>query len=234
MNTFNYKNSYGLTALSATLADFSYSKHSHNDYALGVTKRGIQHYELDGELQLSHPGGVMQFNPEQVHDGRAHDKNGLEYIMVYISPKMLTEAIGVNDGFKFTEPVIYDKVIQSLITQLTYGIFHQHSEIRCLELLTELASQLNPMKSKIIGKQDSLIQEIKESLHEKVKEALVIDELSKEYGMSKFQFIRFFKEQTKTTPYQYFFESETRRNQKNNLRMKVMYTQSSLITILLI
>ena len=42
MEKFIYKKSAGITALSASFTDFTYKKHSHQEYAIGVTLRGIQ------------------------------------------------------------------------------------------------------------------------------------------------------------------------------------------------
>lgn len=50
MDKFIYKKS--VTALSASINDFSYKNHYHKEYVIGVTLRGIQHYNLDGSLQL--------------------------------------------------------------------------------------------------------------------------------------------------------------------------------------
>ena len=77
MEKFIYKKSSGITALSASFTDFTYKKHCHEEYALGVTLRGIQQYNLDGSLQSSYENGVMLFYPEQTHDGMAHDKTGI-------------------------------------------------------------------------------------------------------------------------------------------------------------
>lgn len=97
MDRFLYKKSAGITALSASMTEFMYKKHAHKEYAIGVTLRGIQHYHIDGSLQLSHQNGVMLFNPEQVHDGMAHDKSGLDYVMLYIDPQMLLEGTGKKE-----------------------------------------------------------------------------------------------------------------------------------------
>jgi len=101
---FIYKQAAGITALSASFTDFTYKKHSHKEYAIGVTLRGIQHYNLDGSLQLSYPSGVMLFNPEQAHDGMAHDKAGLDYVMLYIDPHLILEAIEKKDIIRFSDP----------------------------------------------------------------------------------------------------------------------------------
>ena len=84
MDKFIYKKSAGITALSASITDFTYKKHSHKEYAIGVTLRGIQQYNLDGSLQLSYQNGVMLFNPEQAHDGMAHDQRQALIMLCYI------------------------------------------------------------------------------------------------------------------------------------------------------
>ncbi|MFK4180374.1 AraC family ligand binding domain-containing protein [Staphylococcus cohnii] len=83
MEEFIYKKSGGITALSANITDFSYKNHSHSEYAIGVTKSGIQRYHLDGKLQLSYQDGIMLFNPEQVHDGMVMINQALN-ILCYI------------------------------------------------------------------------------------------------------------------------------------------------------
>lgn len=209
MNKFIYKNSSGVKALSANITDFTYKKHSHSDYAIGVTLRGIQHYHLDGQLQLSHQNGVMLFNPEQTHDGMAHDDTGLEYVMVYIEPQILLEAVERKELFRFSNPIIYDKKIQYHTLNLAKAVLNQENEVLCNELLIELAGSLihsNESSGQI--KEDSLINKIKDVLRSNSKESLKVDAVCNEFGMSKFQFIRFFKAQTKITPYQYFLNSK--------------------------
>lgn len=62
LEKFIYKKRADITALSASINEFSYKKHAHEEYAIGVTIRGIQRYNLDGSLQLSYQNGVMLFN----------------------------------------------------------------------------------------------------------------------------------------------------------------------------
>jgi hypothetical protein len=85
---FTYRQSAGMTALSASLSDFTYKKHCHEEYAMGVTLRGVQQYHLEGSMQSSVRGGVMLFHPEQTHDGKAHDRTGIDYVMVYVHPDL--------------------------------------------------------------------------------------------------------------------------------------------------
>ena len=119
MDKFIYKKSAGVTALSASMTDFTYKKHAHQEYAVGVTLRGIQQYNLDGSLQLSYPNGVMLFNPEQAHDGLAHDKTGLDYVMLYIEPQMFLEVAEKKDIVTFSTPIVYDDRLEQSILNLS-------------------------------------------------------------------------------------------------------------------
>ncbi|TQR19506.1 AraC family transcriptional regulator [Psychrobacillus vulpis] len=215
MDKFIYKKSAGITALSASITDFTYKKHSHMEYAMGVTLRGIQHYNLDGSLQLSYPNGVMLFNPEQAHDGMAHDKAGLDYVMIYIEPELLLEAIGKKDIVRFSTPIVYYDKIKQNILSLANAILSEKDEAMCSELLLFLTdSLLQTNLSTDYKKDDTLVRKAKDMLHADLNNVLKLDEICKELNVSKFQFIRSFKAHTGIPPYQYFLNCKIERAKK--------------------
>lgn len=129
MDKFSYKRSSGITALSASITDFAYKKHAHQEFAIGVTLRGIQHYNLDGSLQqLSYPKGVMLFNPEQAYDRMAHDESGLDFVMLYIEPQLLLEVMEKKDIFRFLTPIVYDYRLEQRILSLAKAILSEKDE----------------------------------------------------------------------------------------------------------
>lgn len=205
MDKFIYKKSAGITALAASITDFTYKKHSHMEYAIGVTLRGIQHYNLDGSLQLSYPNGVMLFNPEQTHDGMAHDMTGLDYVMLYIEPQLLLEVTEKKDIVHFSTPIVYDFRLEQRILRLSNAILNEKDEALCSELLLSLTDSLVQTDLTTDYKKDNaLIRKAKDLLHVNLENVLKLDEVCKELGLSKFQFIRFFKTHTGISPYQYY------------------------------
>lgn len=50
----------------------------------------------------------MIFNSEQTHYGMAHDKTGLDYVMLYIDPELLLEVSEKNEIVRFLTPIVYD------------------------------------------------------------------------------------------------------------------------------
>ncbi|WP_336790471.1 AraC family transcriptional regulator [Paenibacillus sp. MMO-177] len=213
MEWFIYKKSAGITALSATMTEFKYKKHAHREYAIGVTLRGIQRYNLDGSLQLSHKNGVMLFNPEQTHDGMAHDEAGLDYVMLYIEPQLLLEVMEKKEIVRFSNPIVYDRELEHRVLNLTNAILSEKDEALCSEFLLALTDRLaDSSLSTFRTRQDhALIRKAKDMIHANLEHVLKLDEICMELGLSKYQLIRLFKAHTGISPYQYFLNSKIER-----------------------
>jgi AraC-like DNA-binding protein len=225
MNTFIYKKSASVTALSASFTDFSYKNHAHKEYAVGVTLRGIQQYKLDGRLQLSHPNGVMLFNPEQAHDGRAYDARGLDYIMLYIDPDLLLEVTEKKEPVLFSTPIVYDNNLKQKILRLAHAILNEKDEAYCSELLLSLTDCLNQTSlTREYKKDNALIGKAKDMLHTNLEGVLTLNEICKELDLSKFQFIRSFKAHTGISPYQYYLNCKVERAKQLIEKNKDIYT----------
>lgn len=205
MEKFIYKKSADITALSASFTDFTYKKHCHEEYALGVTLRGIQQYNLAGSFQSSYASGVMLFNSEQVHDGRAHDRTGIDYVMLYIEPKLFCELLGKKDMIRFATPIVYNRALRDSIVKLSHAVLQEAEEALCSELLVNLIGNFNPHTLLVdVKKENKRIQTAKDMIQARVETVLSLEEICQELALSKFQFIRLFKANTGISPYQYF------------------------------
>ncbi|MFP7492426.1 AraC family transcriptional regulator [Terribacillus saccharophilus] len=209
MERFIYKKTAGITALSASMKEFTYKKHSHREYALGVTLRGIQKFNLDGHNQLSYPSGVMLFNPEQTHDGMAYGESNLEYVMLYIDPVLLLETTRQHDLIRFDQPIVYDDILKRKVVTLSHAITSGQDEAFCSELLVSLADSLSQKNADTTYRRDTaLIGKAKDMMHASLQGVLKLDDICLELGMSKYKFIRLFKAHTGSSPYQYFLNGK--------------------------
>jgi len=204
MNTFIYKKIPGITALSASFSEFEYKKHSHGEYALGVTLRGVQQYYSGGCFHSSHESGIVLFNPEQAHDGRAQDKSGIDYIMLYIEPDLLTKVMNQKNPIRFSDSNIYDKRLSLKIRELGELVFREQDDALCAEKLTELADCLGNSEFSASKTDDDLTRKAKKRISESPLTVLKLDDICKELSVSKFKFIRAFKASAGISPYQYF------------------------------
>ncbi|WP_342561637.1 AraC family transcriptional regulator [Paenibacillus sp. FSL R7-0345] len=207
MEQFIYKKSDDILALTASISDFTYKKHCHEEFAVGVTLRGIQQYQLSGSLQSSHQGGVMLFNREQYHDGSSYDRDGIDYVMLYLRPELVTEVLGSRE-LRFDTPIMYDRGLAQHICAISDAVQSGKDEALGSELLLSLIERLARTADDTTvrtAKTDTLFMErAKEMMLNRLGDVLGLDELCLEFGMSKFQFIRGFKQHAGISPYQFF------------------------------
>jgi AraC-like DNA-binding protein len=205
MEKFIYKSWAGITVLSASFSDFTYKKHCHGEYALGVTQRGVQQYYLAGSLKSSYPHGVMLFNPEQTHDGRSQDSDGIDYVMLYINPELLLSAVDKTEIVRFSAPIVYNSRLEQSILALADAIGSCADEALCSELLLALAGHCTGVKQDTAYKKDDVLTETaKEMIYYNLGAVLRLDDICRDLAISKFKFIRTFKATTGLSPYQYF------------------------------
>ncbi len=155
MEKFIYKKSADITVLSASFTDFAYKKHCHEEYALGVTLRGIQQYNLDGSFHSSYANGVMLFNPEQIHDGKAQDSTGIDYVMLYIAPQLFSELLGKKELVRFASPIVYNQPLKQSILALSHTILNEADDALASELLLSVVDNFNAIDVFIGCKKDS-------------------------------------------------------------------------------
>lgn len=205
MNKFIYKKAADITALAASFKDFKYKKHYHEEYALGVTLRGVQQYNLGGIVQSSYKNGVMLFNPQQVHDGMSHDASGIDYVMLYIQPELFLEMLDKKDIIKFSSPIVYNRSLEQSIRNIINAAFNNDDEMFLNELLLDLAKHFTETEINYdIKKEDPLIGKAKDMICANLDKPVKINEICQELSLSKFQFIRIFKACTGITPYQFY------------------------------
>lgn len=225
MEKFIYKNKLDITALKAKMQKFSYKKHAHEEYALGVTLNGIQKYNLDGTSLKSYKNGVMLFNPEQLHDGQSGQSNeDLDYVMLYIKPELFLEAKGKKDIVKFSSSIVYNEKLKQDIINLSSAILYEKDEALCNELLLNITDNFSSSDFIVDYKKENLlIKKAKEMIYYELDDVLNLDEISKELNLSKFQFIRVFKTNTGITPYQFFLNCKLIHTKKYLEHTKDLY-----------
>ncbi|NPV93275.1 MAG: AraC family transcriptional regulator [Firmicutes bacterium] len=225
MDKFLYRKSAGITALSASMTDFKYKKHCHEEYALGVTLRGVQQFNLDGSFQSSYQDGVILFNPEQVHDGRSQDKTGIDYVMVYINPRLFLEILEKKEMVRFPSPVVYNRRLEQSILTLVNAVFSDKDESLCSEILLAVAENFTQAEiSTVLRKDNIIIKKAKEMIYFGLDNVLRLDDICSELGMSKFRFIRAFKANTGISPYQFFLNCKVERAKRLIEKQRDIYS----------
>lgn len=200
--------------LDASMNDFSYGTHAHEEFSFGVTLSGRQDFFALGEHHKSHAGDVIVFNPDDAHDGHSGGGDTLHYKMLYIHPEQLQpmlESVGVQQpqSFRVSQTVQSNTKIKQHILRLASLV--ESDDMSPLEYSSALfefseclAFQQGMSKSRKIRPKDSLFERIRDYLHAHVSEEVTLDELSQLAHMSKYHLLRCFKEYFGMTPHQYW------------------------------
>lgn len=205
----------GLTVLQASLSDFSYDRHAHEEYAFGVTLAGRQDFFSDGAFHRSPPGNVIQFNPDQVHDGHPGDDATLGYVMIYVPTAQLeasfADAAGCERATRFhgSETLLADPELRRAILELAQLMIHrQGTRIDQEHALHHMATRLVQRAGKFqpggrVSRPDALLLRAKEYILAHLEADLSLDEISQAAHLSKYHFLRLFRQQFGITPHQY-------------------------------
>ncbi len=202
-----------ISILSATMSDFTYARHSHEEYSLGVTLKGRQDFFCRDRFYKSSPGRVMIFNPEDVHDGHSGGEQSLEYVMLYIHPNQLCpwfKCLGYKETrLRIKDTVLVDPLLrnqiltfaQSIKTNQLSSLEFESAQLYLARLLISHQGNIDPIR--LPSRIDTLVTKAKGYILENLNNDLSIDQIAESVNLSKFHFIRMFREQLGITPHQY-------------------------------
>ncbi|WP_386079178.1 AraC family transcriptional regulator [Vreelandella sp. F11] len=204
-----------LTVLHAAIEDFSYDRHAHEEYAFGVTLAGRQDFFSGGQFHRSPPGNVILFNPEEVHDGQPGGESALDYLMVYAHPEqvnaLFADALGHENTahFRSHNTLIQDTPLRNAILELARlvtsqagsCIDHENALYQVIERTVQLGGTSQP--DQISTRPDALLGLAKEYIHAYLDRDISLDDISQAAHLSKYHFLRLFRQHYGLTPHQY-------------------------------
>ncbi|RBO80195.1 helix-turn-helix transcriptional regulator [Marinomonas aquiplantarum] len=205
--------------LEASMNDFSYGTHAHEEFSFGVTLSGRQDFYALGEHHKSYSGNVIVFNPEDAHDGHSGTDDTLHYKMLYVHPDQLNpmlESAGVRcaQDFRIEQTVQNDLVLQAHILRLANLVENKASSAleyssTLFEFAEYLAHQKGVQRPVRLGKskhraKDPVFERVRDYLHAYVSDEVSLDALSQVAHMSKYHLLRCFRDYFGMTPHQYW------------------------------
>ncbi len=209
----------GISFFKANFKKFSYDRHTHDEYALGVIEEGVQIFTHKGKSWTAPAGSIITVNPDEVHDGRALSESGYRYRMLYLDPELIQEILKEHEGIReklfFREPRIENSDLAGNLSR----ILNHLEKLDCREqleaeaLLYPLIAELfsthaagtgsRPMKKSTLSVERTL-----EYIKSRASSNISLEELADIAGLSRFHFLRVFKEATGCSPH--FFQIQKR------------------------
>ncbi|MFP2769243.1 AraC family transcriptional regulator [Oceanisphaera sp. KMM 10153] len=208
MSCVRYWKYPGFAGLELCLADhagFTYGRHIHLDYHIGLVEQGAQKFIHKGSSAPLAPGQLSLLNPDVAHDGSCFDEQGFRVRVFSIAPELmasLAEELQQATPY-FGQPLIHQPRLyrQSLALhrQLEQEqLDRQEAENHLLALLSTFFphQELQPLAPPALTRiRDKLLAEL-DSSHP-------LEQLAAELGLSRFQFLRRFNAAMGITPHAY-------------------------------
>jgi len=212
-----------LELLHASYKTHSFSKHTHEGYAIGIIEKGALRFSYRGENLVAPPGHINLVVPGEAHDGHAASDMGWTYRMFYLEPGLLkkaaSEIAGRRKGLPFFKAgVIKDHYLACLISHLhlmleTPGIPLMEQESQLLTMLANFilrhADELLALKNP--GKENRAVNQARDYIETNYAEDISIDKLSKICSLSPFHLIRVFNKEMGIPPHAYLTQIRIKR-----------------------
>lgn len=203
-----------LTALRVNMTEFRYDRHAHEEYSFGVTLAGRQNFFCRGGSHSSTAGSVIQFNPGDVHDGHAGGNTSLDYTMLYIPPHELTPLFANAAGdramgaYPLLQPLVRDGELSACILELAQAVRGQAGSIEQEFALYRLAARVMQQAGRFepngrVSRIDRLLLQARDFIHAHFQQDISLTDISEAANISKYHFLRLFRQQLGITPHQY-------------------------------
>jgi AraC-like DNA-binding protein len=203
----------GLVLGAARFSKFSFDRHFHIDYHIGLVTDGVQRQTFRGKSVLLGPGCISLMPPGEIHDGinEGDDAYTLRtYRLSYDLLANITEEIGgKRDDFELGGTMLEDPMLASQLLCLhdamrsCDGSMTMAVQSRWLNLLEILLSRSRAVVPREETRALSPMQwqRVSDYCFAHLGDKIALDELAAVCGLGRFHFLRQFKQTIGMTPH---------------------------------
>lgn len=194
-------------------SEYRFEPHYHIDYHIGLVVEGVQKQRFQGSSVLLGLGRISIMPPGEIHDGIGHEHNAYRLKTFRISPDLIsgyfseiydTHRDPFFGGAMMENPYIANRLLQ-VFSAIQGGdsistLAVEESWFKLLEPLLSDLCVLSPHENKgtLAAKHWDWVREY---CHANLGDKIVLDQLAKLCGLSRYQFLRRFERTTGVTPH---------------------------------
>ncbi|WNZ24050.1 AraC family transcriptional regulator [Leptolyngbya sp. NK1-12] len=208
--------------LKATYVTHSFSRHTHDSYAIGVIDAGVEEFTYRGATHRATANSLVIVHPGEVHTGHAGVPSGWQYRMFYPGVELLqqtyaelTDAV-LTDGQQtipyFPNPVIQDAELAGQLRRLHHALETASSRLECdsrfvwtfAQLIARHAERRCWIRS--IRQENQAVQQVLRYLKSHYAEAISLDDLAKIANLKPLRLLRLFQREVGLPPHAYLVQ----------------------------
>lgn len=200
--------------LHARYFTWSFAKHTHEGFAVGVIEDGAESFYYRGATHTAAVGSLIVFNPNEVHTGQGADEYGWEFRIFYAGSELLQKAASELSGdwrdIPFlAEPIIRDETVVKLMRSLHQTLEASNSTLErqsrflwaFAHLIQRHADDLPTERP--IGQERNAVRLVREYLEDNYARNVSLDEMAALAGLSSYHLIRVFRNEVGLPPHAY-------------------------------
>ena len=207
--------------LHARFVRHAYSRHTHDEYVVGIIETGVQRLDLERGVHYSPAGSIVLINPGESHTGGPGLPDGYVYRTFYPSESLIRTAaaeLGTTSAIlpSFRKPVFTDQYLYDVLFAFHRSLadplsaLEQETHLRhAISLLVRRYTEPGSSKSRLAGATPAS-RRARQYLDERYMRDVSLSELATACGCSPFHLARAFTAQFGLPPHAYL----------NNLRVK--------------
>lgn len=213
----------GLELLRATLSEFAFRPHAHEEFFIALSEGGLATPTYRGDTHVIGPGDLIVLNPEEAHAGGPPAEGSWTYRALYPRPDLMREVMAEFPGGGPTLPEFGGDVVRDREVAARLRRFHRLSE-RPGSSMLERDSHLTEALVLLVGRHAApprapgspgqerrAVRLSREYLEEHAEENVTLGTLARFAGLSPFHLCRVFREGVGMTPHAYQTQVRVRR-----------------------
>jgi len=205
----------GVELFSATIGEFAFRPHAHEEFFIALTERGLATPTYRGNTHAIGPGDLIVLNPEEAHSGGSPAEHVWTYRALYPRQELMREIMPEFHSARIGIPQFGGDVVRDQEIAARLHRFHALSEApesSALERETHLAEALvllvgrhaTPTQTpRPPGREHNAVRLAREYLEGHPEENVTLQTLARIAGLSSFHFCRVFRDTVGMTPHVY-------------------------------
>jgi AraC-like DNA-binding protein len=206
----------GIQAMQASTRH-SFARHTHDQFGIGLIAHGAQKSQSSRGVVEAACGDVITCNPGEVHDGSPIGHASRAWIMLYVDPAVVADAIGdISEGkwavaCELPRPVIRDARMAAGVRELFASVIAADDSPATLgaeEQFLVLMAALHqaPGSRRAMGPVPAALARARQCIDDDPAAPVTLAGLAAQCGLSRFQVVRSFARATGFTPHAYLLQ----------------------------
>ncbi|GGS53799.1 transcriptional regulator [Planobispora rosea] len=210
----------GVDLLKARYVTHRFTRHVHEEYAIGVILSGVEEFDYRGARHRAGAGSVVLVDPEQVHTGHAGVPDGWSYRMLYPSVQVIAdvaEELLAGRGTPHFPETVVDGPRAAALLRAAHLAAERGDDLASSTLARTAFGTLvlhhaayRPARPHLSAG-DRAVGLAREILHERLADPPALEDLARAVQARPFTLLRAFKAATGLPPHAYLNTLRVRR-----------------------